>query len=87
MPGPSLILAPHYLSQPERITGTEYTIRVDVWSMGLSILELVQNRFPFPADLGPLELIMHITTSEVWISVLSSEVLAYFFFCLTSHPD
>jgi len=49
---------------PERITGREYTIRADVWSTGLSILELVQNRFPFPSDLAPVDLIMHITTSE-----------------------
>ena len=51
--------------QPERITGREYTICADVWSTGLSILELVQNRFPFPSDLAPVDLIMHITTSEV----------------------
>jgi hypothetical protein len=25
----------------------------------------VQNRFPFPSDLAPVDLIMHITTSEV----------------------
>lgn len=49
---------------PERITGTEYTISADVWSTGLSMLELVQNRFPFPGDLAPVDLIMHITTSE-----------------------
>lgn len=55
----------YYLSQPERITGTEYTICADVWSTGLTILELVQNRFPFPGDLGPVDLIMHITASEV----------------------
>jgi mitogen-activated protein kinase kinase len=53
------------LKQPERITGEEYTITADVWSMGLSILELVQNRFPFPSDLAPVDLIMHITASEV----------------------
>jgi len=53
------------LLQPERITGKEYTICADVWSMGLSILELVQNRFPFPSDLAPVDLIMHITASEV----------------------
>lgn len=51
--------------QPERITGREYSICADVWSMGLSILELVQNRFPFPSDLAPVDLIMHITTGEV----------------------
>ena len=33
--------------------------------MGLSILELVQNRFPFPGELPPVDLIMHISASEV----------------------
>jgi len=46
---------------PERIQGKEYTIRSDVWSTGISLLELVQNRFPFPANLGPIELMVHIT--------------------------
>ena len=58
------MLTPGY-PQPERITGTEYTISADVWSTGLSILELVQNRFPFPGDLAPVDLIMHITSSQV----------------------
>ncbi|KAI9456304.1 kinase [Russula earlei] len=49
---------------PERIMGREYTICADVWSTGLSILELVQNRFPYPGDLAPVDLIMHVTTSE-----------------------
>ncbi|KAH9961497.1 kinase-like domain-containing protein [Russula dissimulans] len=49
---------------PERIMGKEYTITADVWSTGLSILELVQNRFPYPGDLAPVDLIMHITASE-----------------------
>jgi len=51
---------------PERITGeTMYTIRSDVWSTGISLLELVQNRFPYPTDAGPIELMMCITTSDV----------------------
>ncbi|KAH9485173.1 MAP kinase kinase skh1/pek1 [Psilocybe cubensis] len=49
---------------PERICGHEYTIRSDVWSTGISLLELVQNRFPFPPDLPPIELMMYITTGE-----------------------
>ncbi|KAF9049952.1 kinase-like domain-containing protein [Panaeolus papilionaceus] len=49
---------------PERICGHEYTIRADVWSTGISLLELVQNRFPFPNDLPPIELMMSITTGE-----------------------
>ncbi|KAJ7914395.1 STE/STE7 protein kinase [Mycena leptocephala] len=49
---------------PERICGQNYTIRSDVWSTGISLLELVQNHFPFPNDLPPIELMMHITTGE-----------------------
>jgi mitogen-activated protein kinase kinase len=40
-------------------------MRSDVWSTGISLLEFVQNRYPFPNDLSPIELMMHITTAEV----------------------
>ena len=53
------------ISQPERITGNEYSIRSDVWSMGISLLELAQNRFPFPNELPPIELMVLITKGEV----------------------
>ncbi|KAJ7442195.1 hypothetical protein B0H11DRAFT_2251633 [Mycena galericulata] len=49
---------------PERICGAQYTIQSDVWSTGISLLELVQNRFPFPSDLPPIELMMYITQGE-----------------------
>ncbi|CAK5281802.1 unnamed protein product [Mycena citricolor] len=49
---------------PERISGQEYGIRSDVWSTGISLLELAQNRFPFPPDLPPIELMMYITAGE-----------------------
>ncbi|KAJ6500079.1 STE/STE7 protein kinase [Mycena vitilis] len=49
---------------PERISGQKYTIRSDVWSTGISLLELVQNRFPFPNDLSVIELMMYITANE-----------------------
>ncbi|KAL0577631.1 Protein kinase C signaling pathway involved MAPKK protein [Marasmius crinis-equi] len=49
---------------PERILGNEYTIRSDVWSWGITLLELVQNKFPFPSDLPAIELMMYITSGE-----------------------
>ncbi|KAF7358078.1 MAP kinase kinase MKK2/SSP33 [Mycena venus] len=42
----------------------KYTVQSDVWSTGMFLLELVQNRFPFPSDLPPIELMMHITSSN-----------------------
>jgi len=39
---------------PERIQGGAYTVRSDVWSVGLTIMELAIGRFPFDAqDAGP----------------------------------
>ena len=35
---------------PERIQGQSYTITSDVWSLGVTLLEVSQHRFPFPAD-------------------------------------
>jgi len=49
---------------PERISGADYTIRSDVWSTGITLLELVQNRNPFPSDLPPIELMMYITSGD-----------------------
>ena len=39
-----------YYMAPERITGQSYTITSDVWSLGVTLLEVSQHRFPFPAD-------------------------------------
>lgn len=38
-----------YMS-PERIKGAKYSVKSDVWSLGLSLLELAIGRFPFDAD-------------------------------------
>ncbi|CAD5228885.1 unnamed protein product [Bursaphelenchus okinawaensis] len=34
---------------PERLTGTRYSIRSDIWSFGLSLVELSIGRYPIPA--------------------------------------
>ncbi len=33
--------------QPERIQGAEYSVKSDVWSLGISLIELANGRFPF----------------------------------------
>lgn len=37
-------------SQPERILGDPYTVKSDVWSLGISLVELAIGRFPFSAS-------------------------------------
>jgi mitogen-activated protein kinase kinase len=55
--------------QPERVSGHPYSIRADVWSTGLSLVELAHNKFPLPEDLdGIIALIDYITKSPVCIS-------------------
>lgn len=58
-----------YYMAPERIQGLNYTITSDVWSLGLTILELASNRFPFPAEgeppLGPIDLLSYVITMKV----------------------
>lgn len=57
---------------PERITGQSYTITSDVWSLGVTLLEVAQHRFPFPADgtemqpkAGLIDLLTYIVRQEI----------------------
>ncbi|GAA6038810.1 hypothetical protein JCM8097_002906 [Rhodosporidiobolus ruineniae] len=38
-----------YMS-PERISGDPYTVKSDVWSLGITLIELAIGRFPFSSD-------------------------------------
>ncbi|KAI8914581.1 kinase-like domain-containing protein [Gorgonomyces haynaldii] len=42
-----------YMS-PERIQGGKYSVQSDVWSVGMTLMELVLGKFPFPPDGKPL---------------------------------
>ncbi|KAK7795949.1 hypothetical protein U0070_013440 [Myodes glareolus] len=41
-------LCPCLLRQPERLQGTHYSVQSDIWSMGLSLVELAIGRYPIP---------------------------------------
>lgn len=45
LPTPALYLSP---LQPERLQGTHYSVQSDIWSMGLSLVELAIGRYPIP---------------------------------------
>lgn len=57
-----------YYMAPERIRGLPYNITSDVWSLGLTILEMASNRFPFPPEgepaLGPIDLLTYIVSMK-----------------------
>lgn len=36
------------MSQPERLQGTHYSIQSDVWSLGLSLVEMAIGMYPIP---------------------------------------
>uniref|UniRef100_A0AAZ3RQ39 Dual specificity mitogen-activated protein kinase kinase 1 n=1 Tax=Oncorhynchus tshawytscha TaxID=74940 RepID=A0AAZ3RQ39_ONCTS len=43
---------------PERLQGTHYSVQSDIWSMGLSLVEMAVGRFPIPPpDTRELEII------------------------------
>ena len=45
------------LPQPERLQGTHYSVQSDIWSMGLSLVEMAVGRYPIPPpDAKELEL-------------------------------
>ncbi|CDH54123.1 ste ste7 mek1 protein kinase [Lichtheimia corymbifera JMRC:FSU:9682] len=53
---------------PERIMGSPYSVKSDVWSLGISLMELALARFPFPPDgnaLSIFELLQHIVNEPV----------------------
>jgi mitogen-activated protein kinase kinase len=54
-----------YFMAPERFTGKPYSIRSDVWSLGLTLHEVAHLRFPYGDHLAPIELLTCVLHSPV----------------------
>ncbi|ODO06908.1 hypothetical protein I350_04269 [Cryptococcus amylolentus CBS 6273] len=59
---------------PERIQNKPYSIKADVWSLGMTLHEIAHLRFPFPAEgedqnVAPIELLSYIVTAPVPVMV------------------
>lgn len=81
---------------PERIQGLSYTITSDVWSLGVTLLEVAQNSFPFRGESGDemsgpallIELLTSIVTQpipelkdEPELGITWTEEFKYFIAC------
>ncbi|KAF9435327.1 Protein kinase C signaling pathway involved MAPKK protein [Entomortierella beljakovae] len=49
-----------YYMAPERISGGRYPVQSDVWSLGLTMIEIAQMKNPFPDNLTPFDLVQRI---------------------------
>ena len=48
-PTTCVYIHPHTCSpQPERLQGTHYSVQSDIWSMGLSLVEMAIGKYPIP---------------------------------------
>jgi len=78
---------------PERIRGESYSIRADVWSTGLTLLQLANNKSPYPTDMNVFELMKLIVSGDpprleddadrIW----SREMKDFFTLALTFEPE
>ncbi|KAH9808024.1 kinase-like domain-containing protein [Melampsora americana] len=87
---------------PERIRGEKYSITSDVWSLGLSLLELALNRFPLSSSISddqtpmhPFELLQTVVTfqmpsmnEEIELGIKWTKSLQHFLStCLEKDPN
>ncbi|KAF8984390.1 Protein kinase C signaling pathway involved MAPKK protein [Entomortierella lignicola] len=54
-----------YYMAPERIQGGKYPVQSDVWSLGLTMIEIAQMKNPFPQNLAAFELLHYIVNQPV----------------------
>ncbi|RKP22358.1 kinase-like domain-containing protein [Syncephalis pseudoplumigaleata] len=81
-----------YMS-PERIQGGPYSVKSDVWSVGITVMELALGRFPFPPDgkqLAILELLNYIVNEPAPTlpeGMYPEDLSQFITACLLKNPD
>lgn len=84
------IVGTPYWMAPELIRGLEYDHKVDVWSLGIMIMEMAEGEPPY-MDYPPLRALFFITTKgipelkepDLW----SSEFKNFIYSCLRNNPE
>ncbi|XP_047437236.1 dual specificity mitogen-activated protein kinase kinase 5 isoform X1 [Mugil cephalus] len=80
---------------PERISGEQYGIHADVWSVGISFMELALGMFPYPqiqksqGSLMPLQLLQCIVDEDppvLPVSQFSEKFVHFITQCMRRHP-
>lgn len=61
----STFVGTQYYMAPERIMGKNYSISSDIWSLGMSMLEVANGKFPIDVSLGPIEVVEMVLRSEL----------------------
>lgn len=91
----STFVGTQYYMAPERITGGTYSISSDIWSLGMSLLEVANGKFPIDLTLyGPIEVVDMILKSELELCDFpedniywSSEFKQFIAKCLIKDPQ
>ncbi|KAI5951894.1 MKK1 [Candida jiufengensis] len=61
----STFVGTQYYMAPERIMGKDYSISSDIWSLGMTLLEVANGKFPIDIALGPIEVVEMVSRSEL----------------------
>jgi len=79
---------------PERLLGNEYTIRSDVWSLGLSLMEMALGRFPYfdanssgQRPVAVLESIVNHDPPTLDAAEFTAELREFLSLCLHKMPE